>query len=306
MERTEPGDRRPSGPTRGEIVDGIASELESAGLESARSEAERLVSSALGILRPELITGRGERVSAAQAVEIARATSRRLEGEPLQHIEGSTDFRTLVLVSDGRALVPRPETEQLVDVIASRLPTTGPVPRALEIGVGSGAIALSLLSECIVEYVLAVDVSGPALDQARENAARAGIGEGLELRRCTQEIWPDLEGERAFDLVVSNPPYVATTDIDGLSVEVRNHDPRIALDGGPDGLAVVRAVLRGAPEVLRAGGRIWLEIGSDQGPAVLDLLTADGRLEACEIATDLTGRDRFATALRRASEASPK
>jgi release factor glutamine methyltransferase len=306
MERAEPGNRRPSGPTRGEIVDGIASELELAGLGSARAEAERLVSSTLGIPRAEMITGRAERVSAAEAVEIARATSRRLEGEPLQHIEGSTDFRTLVLVSDGRALVPRPETEQLVDLVASRLPTNRPVPRALEIGVGSGAIALSLLTEDIVEYVLAVDVSAAALDQARENAARAGVGEGLELRRCVPEIWPGLEDERPFDLVVSNPPYVATTDIDGLSVEVRDHDPRIALDGGPDGLAVVRSIIRGAPDLLHPGGRIILEIGSDQGPAVLDLLTADGRLEACEIAPDLTGRDRFATALRRASEASPK
>lgn len=305
MRRPEPADRRPAGPTRGEIVDGIASELKIAGLESARLEAERLVASVLEVGRAELVAERSTRVSPEHAAAIARAVSRRLEGVPLQHIEGSTGFRSLVLVSDGRALVPRPETEQLVDLVASHRPGVAPL-QVLEVGVGSGAIALSLLAEGVAERVLAVDVSTRALDQARENASITGVRAGLDLRPCSPAIWPDVEGEGPFDVVVSNPPYVASRDIDGLSPEVRDHDPRVALDGGDDGLDVVRTILRGAPDVLRPEGRVWLEIGADQGADVLGLLEADPRLENAEISSDLAGRDRFATATRRPSASAPE
>ncbi|MDH3732826.1 MAG: peptide chain release factor N(5)-glutamine methyltransferase [Gemmatimonadota bacterium] len=294
-----PGSRRPYGPTRSEIVEGIATELAAAGVESARLEAERLVSGILGITRGELATAGGERVNPDEALGVARAVSRRLDGEPLQHVEGSVDFRTLVLVSDGRALIPRPETEQLVDVISEWVARDGPFERVLEIGVGSAAIALSLLSEGLAVRALGVDVSGEALAQAAENAERVGVP-GLELRSCGPEIWPDLAGESPFDLVVSNPPYVASADVPHLDVEVRLHEPRVALDGGPDGLEVVRAVLAGVPAALAPGGRVLLEIGSDQGARVARLLAGESLLEVPRIRTDLAGRDRFVTA-RRAS-----
>lgn len=290
--------RRPAGPTRREVVEGVAGELAIAGIESPRVDAERLVAAALGVPRSELsVGGSGIRVDPAGAIAVARAVARRLSGEPLQHIEGSIDFRRLVLVSDGRALVPRPETEQLVDLVARRLGGEQ-AGRVLEIGVGSAAIALSLLVEGHARRVIGLDVSTAALEQARENAERAGVGDALELRRCDPSIWSAVSGERAFDAVVSNPPYVATAAIEGLAPEVRDHEPREALDGGPEGLDVIRAVVAGAAGVLRPRGLLALEIGSDQGERLAGLLEAAGVWDEVRIDADLAGRVRFASARR--------
>ena len=297
MAETAERGRRPAGPTRAEVVEGVAGELAAAGLPSPRVEAERLVASVLGVERARLQTHGTERLSPAQAADIARAVSRRMAGEPLQHLEGTVDFRTLTLVSDPRALIPRPETEHLIDVVAARI-GGGPAPRALEIGVGSGAISLALLSEGLADVVVALDVSASALEQAAENARAAGLDDRLDLRRCRPAVWPDLEGERPFDLIVSNPPYIRSRDIDELQVEVRDHEPRVALDGGDDGLDVVRAIIAGAPEALVAEGRLFLEIGSDQGDAVSRLFAADPRWRDPEIVADLTGRPRYAIAVR--------
>jgi len=289
--------RRPSGPTRREVVEGLIRELAAAGLESPRTEAERLVASTLGIERSGIATAGALPVSPADAVAIARAVQRRLSGEPIQHIEGSAEFRELVLVSDRRALVPRPETEQLVDLVAGLLEGAA-VESALEIGVGSGAIALSLLREGLARRVVGLDISAAALEQARENAARAGVGDALELRLCPPSIWPAVEGEPPFDLVVSNPPYVATNEIGSLAPEVRDHEPREALDGGADGLEVIRAVVSGAAGALRAGGRLVLEIGAQQGERVEALMDADDRWDRVRIDADLARRTRFASARR--------
>ncbi|MFV1987393.1 MAG: peptide chain release factor N(5)-glutamine methyltransferase [Gemmatimonadota bacterium] len=286
--------RRPVGPTRAEILDGIARELDESGLEAPRLEAERLLAAILHVSRSELISEGGRRVTPEHAAEIARAVGRRLDGEPLQHIEGFVEFRRLVLVSDRRALIPRPETEQLVDLVADRVGRGAPIGRVLEVGVGSGAIALSLLEEGIAQSVVAVDVSAAALEQARENAARAGLADRLELLECSPSVWPDVRGTGPFDAVVSNPPYVASGEIDELAVEVRGHDPRMALDGGDDGLGVLRTVIRGAPEVLAEGGWIFLEIGADQGEAVSRMLASDPRWADTSIRRDLAGRPRFA------------
>jgi release factor glutamine methyltransferase len=292
----ERAERRPAGPTWAEILDGITRELDQSGLDSPRVEAERLVASTLDVVRSELICEKSRRVTPEQAIAIARAVGRRLEGEPLQHIEGSVEFRNLVLVSDRRALIPRPETEQLIDLVAVWVAKRGTLDRVLEIGVGSGAIALSLLGEGLARAVLAVDVSLAALDQARENAARSGLADRLELRTCSPEVWPEVRDAGRFDAVLSNPPYVASAEIEGLSLEVRGHDPREALDGGPDGLDVLRTVISGAPSVLVEGGRIFLEIGADQGDAVSRLFALDPRWIDPSICRDLADRPRFATA----------
>lgn len=295
----EPGgvqDRRPVSPTRREILAGITSELRQAGLESPHVEAERLIATALSISRSDLTVGAAERVAGPEAVQVARAVARRLEGEPLQHIEGSVAFRRLVLVSDGRALIPRPETEQLVELVARRVATEGPARRALEVGVGSGAVALSLIAENLADLVVGLDVSERALGQARQNAERADLAARLELRRCPVEIWPAVSGEARFDLLVANLPYIATDEVDRLQTEVRDHEPRVALDGGPDGLDVIRTLIEGAPDALVPGARIFLEIGADQGPAVRALFDEGGRWEEVRIEPDLAGRPRFATA----------
>lgn len=289
--------RRPAGPTRREIVEGVRRELELAGLEAPRVEAERLVAAALGLSRSELGVSGGERVDPAGAASVARTVSRRLEGQPLQHIEGTVDFRRVRLVSDGRALIPRPETEQLLDLVAAWHRDRGTPVEALDIGVGSGAIAISLLDEGIADRVVGLDVSEDALELARENARRANV-ENLELRACPPDIWSALAPDERFDLIISNPPYVTTTEWTGLDPVVRDREPRVALDGGEDGLEVIRTVVAGAPVRLREGGALLLEIGMSQGSAVLRLLEAEALLSDGRIGTDLAGRPRFASARR--------
>ena len=293
--------RRPAGPTRREIVQGVRRELGLAGLEAPRAEAERLVAAALALSRSELGASGGERVDPAGAAAVARAVSRRLEGQPLQHIEGTVDFRRVRLVSDGRALIPRPETEQLVDLVADWQHARGTSIEALDIGVGSGAIALALLDEGIASRVVALDVSDKALDLARRNARRASA-EGLDLRLCPPDIWSVLAPGERFDLIISNPPYVTTSEWTGLDAVVRDHEPRVALDGGEDGLDVIRTVVSGAAARLRAGGALFLEIGMSQGSAVLRLLEAEPLLCKPRIAKDLSGRPRFAYARKTGPE----
>ena len=292
--------RRPVGPTRREIVQGVRRELELAGLDAPRVEAERLVAAALAVSVSELGLSGGERVDPADAAAVARAVSRRLEGQPLQHIEGTVDFRRVRLVSDGRALIPRPETEQLLDLVTAwRRARDAPVD-ALDIGAGSGAIAIALLDEGIAGRVVGLDVSEAALDQARENARRADA-DGLELRRCPPDIWSALKTGEAFDLIISNPPYVTTPEWAGLDPVVRDHEPRVALDGGEDGLDVIRTIVSGAAARLREGGALFLEIGMSQAPAVMALLEAEPILTDCHVRVDLAGRPRFVSARKRAS-----
>lgn len=288
---------RPAGPTRREIVQGVRRELELAGLEAPRTEAERLVAAALALSRSELGVSGGERVDAATAAEVARAVSRRLEGQPLQHIEGTVDFRRVRLVSDGRALIPRPETEQLIDHIAAWRRDRGAPASALDIGVGSGAIAIALLDEGIAAGVVGLDVSEDALSLAGANARRAGV-EGLELRACPPGIWSALAPDERFDFIISNPPYVTTREWAGLDAVVRDHEPRIALDGGEDGLDVIRTVVSGAAARLREGGALFLEMGMSQGSAVLALLQAEAEFTDARVRVDLAGRPRFASARR--------
>ena len=295
--------RRPAGPTRREIVQGVRRELELARLEAPRVEAERLVAAALGLSRSELGVSGGERVDPAGAASVARAVSRRLEGQPLQHIEGTVDFRRVRLVSDGRALIPRPETEQLLDLVAAWHRDRGAPVEALDIGVGSGAIAIALLNEGIAGRVVGLDVSEDALDLARENV-RGGDVEHLDLRTCLPDIWSALAPDERFDLIISNPPYVTTSEWTGLDPVVRDHEPRVALDGGEDGLEVIRTVVAGAPARLREGGALFLEVGMSQGSAVLRFLKAEALLSDVRIGTDLAGRPRFASA-RKADDGCP-
>lgn len=287
--------RRPAGPTRREIVQGVRRELELAGLEAPRVEAERLVAAALDLSRSELGVSGGERVDPAGAASVARAVSRRLEGQPLQHIEGTVDFRRVRLVSDGRALIPRPETEQLIDLVAAWHRDRGAPVDALDIGVGSGAIAIALLDEKIASRVVGLDVSEDALGLARANARRAGT-DGLELRACAPDIWSALAPGETFDLIITNPPYVTTDEWGDLEAVVRDHEPRVALDGGEDGLDVIRTVVSGAAGRLRDRGALFLEIGMSQGSAVLALLQAEPRLTDARVGLDLAGRPRFASA----------
>ena len=291
--------RRPIGPTRREVVQGVARELSSQGIESSRLEAERLVSTVLDVKPADLLDQGGVQLDPATAGRVAMAVARRLNGEPLQHIEGTAEFRSIELISDTRALIPRPETEELVDHIGNWIGKRAPIHRGLDIGTGSGAIALALLDEGLVSHIVGLDVSQEALAQAKENIEMSGI-EGLELRLCQSDIWSAMLPQETFGLVVSNPPYVASMDWRRLDPKVRDYEPRLAIDGGPDGLKVIRQIISGAAIALESDGAIFLEIDSSKGPAVLDLLRSTPGLSEARISPDLSGRSRFASAIKRA------
>jgi len=290
---------RPPGPTRSEAVRGVTDELTAVGVESPRLEAERLVAHALGVERHALVVSAAERLSAEQAVRLARAVVRRIGGEPLQHIEGTVAFRELVLVSDRRAFIPRPETEQLVSLVAEWAGDRAPLSLALDIGTGSGAIALALLSEGVVERVVGLDLSEDALRQAAENRERAGIDpSAFELRSVGGGLWGAVAAEERYALIVSNPPYVAEDEVEGLPVEIRRHEPTVALSGGRNGLDLAVEITDGASRHLRPGGALFLELGTGQAEAVAARLREGRVWERVEILEDLTGRARFVRAIR--------
>ncbi len=306
--------RRLSAPSRRDVIEGLTTELEAGGIQGARHEAERLLCRVLEVSRTDLLLGADSPVGPEEAGRIAAISRRRLSGVPLQHIEGTVAFRDLELLCDGRALVPRPETEQLVQRVvdwAFSAESTDGVRRvrraaatvvpaleaALDIGTGSGAIALSLLHEGVVNRAVAVDISSGALGQARQNAVRAGLEKRVDFREVAVSPWDAVSPEETFDVIVSNPPYIADAEVETLSPEVRNHDPRVALAGGVDGLDLVREIAGRALHHLRPGGGLFLEVGVEQGERARGLLEDAGTWRTVQVLQDLAGRGRFVIAL---------
>lgn len=287
--------KAPAGPTRREARAGAAAELQQAGIESAELEAERLLAHALGIERGELLVDLDRRLSPEEAGSFARAVSRRLTREPLQHIEGDVHFRHLRLLCDGRALVPRPETEQLVDRVAGWL-AGRTIDVALDIGTGTGAIAASLVAEGIAARAVATDVSAAALELAAENLERLGLADRIELRHTGGPVWEPIGESERFGCIVSNPPYVSQSESLDLPPEVAAFDPPAALVAGPEGLDVIREIARGASTHLEPGGALFVEIGASQGAAVRRLFEDRPEWRRVLIQRDLAGLDRFARA----------
>ena len=215
------------------------------------------------------------------------ATVRRGEREPLQHILGTAPFRDLILQSDRRALIPRPETEELVDLALGLFPADQAV-RALDLGTGSGAIALALAQERPAWKVEALDASEDALALARENAAALGLADRVAFARSD---WFGAVTD-AYDLIVSNPPYLTDAEVAEAEPEVRLHDPMAALVAPDDGLADLRRILTDTPKFLRPGGWVVLETGIEQHAALADISRAAGLAEG-QGRPDLSGRPRF-------------
>jgi release factor glutamine methyltransferase len=233
-------------------------------------------------------------LSEAQVADLETLIERRARREPVSHILGVKGFWKVLLRVTPDVLTPRPETETILDVVLPDLPA-GRRVSVLDLGVGSGAILLAILAERSNAVGLGVDVSEEALAVARENAANLGLAGRAALLRGD---WTSGLASASFDLVVSNPPYIPSADIAGLAPEVRDHEPRLALDGGLDGLDAYRQL---APEILRVlkpGGRFAVEIGFDQGPAVMALFAGAGA-EGVRLVRDLADRDRVVTGLRK-------
>jgi release factor glutamine methyltransferase len=263
-------------------------------LDSPELDARLLVGHALGLDHTGLTIDSGRSLRGNAAHALAALAARRLEREPVARILGVKEFWGLPLRLNDATLVPRPETETVVEAALAAIDSAGPRTRALRIadlGTGSGALLIALLSELPNASGLGTDVSREALAAARGNADRLGIAARTEFAIC--DFGAALTG--SFDLVVSNPPYIASADIDALSREVR-HDPRRALDGGADGLDCYRTIAGQVPKLLKPNGDLVVELGIGQEPAVATLFRAAGLMPS-PARPDLSGIPRALHAL---------
>lgn len=261
--------------------------LEAAGIDGPVIDARLLVEAACDATRTDIVTDPHRPLTDAQAARLEDYVARRERREPVSHILGRKGFWKIMVQVTPDVLTPRPDTEVIVDHV---LKTTAEHERfsILDLGVGSGAILLAILAERPAAKGLGVDASDEALAVARENAANLGLAARTALLRGD---WAFGLADASFDLVVSNPPYIASEVIEGLEPEVRDHEPRLALDGGPDGLDAYRVL---APEILRVlkpGGRFAVEIGYDQKHAVEALFRDAGARDIVTI-KDLGDRHR--------------
>jgi release factor glutamine methyltransferase len=262
--------------------------------ERARFDAETLLLYVLEKNKAWLLAHGDEELPAAPAAHFAAFVERRERGEPIQYITGRAEFYGLPFRVTPGVLIPRPETEHLVEkTIASA--AKFPAPRIVDVGTGSGSIAVALASAIPHAEILAIDLSAAALEIARENARLNGMAD--RIRFLSGDLLEPVLGE-SVDLVVSNPPYVPETDRPALAIEVRDFEPALALFAGSDGLDAYRRLIPAAAKLLNPGGFLLLEIGFGQGAAVSGLLKA-GEFERIESTPDLQGIPRVLSAQRR-------
>jgi release factor glutamine methyltransferase len=266
--------------------------LQEKGVTAGRRDAEHLLAHVVGVSRLQLYLEFERPLTSTELDGFRPLLKRRAGREPLQYIVGRQPFRELDLEVCRGVLIPRPETEVLVDEILKWMETKAPVdPVALDIGTGSGAIGLSLAHEGYFTHVTATDIAGVALEVARRNRDSAALDDKVDLRRGSL-FEPLQDGER-FDVIVSNPPYVAEVDEAALEPEVRDWEPREALFAGEDGLDLIRRMVGEARKHLKPGGLLALEVGSDQAKFVAELLLKRGEYEEVRVLRDYTGRERF-------------
>ena len=280
-----------------EAIDKTAGYLAAKGVPDARVAAELLAARLLK-------TGRGMLAAALDAPvpdrcleAMRRAMARLAKGEPLQYVLGEWDFRTLTLACDRRALIPRPETEELVTRVLAHLLSAAfsSPPLVVDVGTGTGAIILSLAAEFKGDAAfLGTDVSEDAIALAKENARLCGLADKVKF--AVADGLDDFDEPQCVDLIVSNPPYVTTAECDALDPRIRNYEPRLALDGGAEGLDFYDRYLGDAVNLLKPGGAVFFEIGESQGEALRRLMEDYG-FERIRIDRDFSGHDRYASAV---------
>jgi release factor glutamine methyltransferase len=271
-------------------------------IENPRLNAELLLAHSLNLNREELCVRLHRELKEGEKEVLERLLQRRIAGEPLQYILGHQEFWSINFKVDPRVLIPRPETELLVEqsLLILSEKTFEQNPSVLEIGTGSGAIAIALAKEVKNIFVVATDISRGALILAKENAKSAGVQDQIEF--VNGDLFGPLRPSREkkpFDLILSNPPYIVRRKICTLAKEVKDYEPTIALDGGKDGLAFYRRVIPAAPGHLRAGGWLLLEVALGQGPDVSELIEEEGNFSKPECIPDLSGIGRVVKARRK-------
>lgn len=279
---------------RKEALARVARFLEQHGAEEAKRDARELLLAASGLSRLDLLLSPGAFLSAEAARKLGEFARRRAAREPVSRILGRRGFWTLDLGVAPDVFDPRPDTETLVELALDRFCNRrGDAISILDFGTGSGAIVCALLSEFANARALAVDMSAVACAAAKANFERCGFSSRAAVMRGD---WADAVNA-TFDLVVSNPPYVRSDEIDALAPEVKLYDPQLALDGGADGFACYRRIACDLPRLLAPEGQALLEVGARQAPAVCAILSAQG-LDIAEIRRDAGGHERVIAATR--------
>jgi release factor glutamine methyltransferase len=282
------------------VLEWTTGRFQRAGIESARLDAQVLLAHTLGCDRVALYTQYDKPLRPEELAAYRARIAARLDGRPVAYLVGEQEFWSLPLYIDEAVLIPRPDTETVIEVVLDlcdhRYGDRAPRRQILHLATGSGAIAVTLAHELPAATVVATDVSDAALALCTRNAARNQVEARVEVRKS--DLWQAIAPDERFDVAVSNPPYVRTADIAALSPEVRC-EPRLALDGGPDGLRVLEPLIAGAPAHIRAGGALVLEHGHDQADAVARLIADTGAFEPAETRRDLGDNPRVTWARRK-------
>jgi release factor glutamine methyltransferase len=279
-----------------EVIQRSTEFLARKGIESPRLQVELLLAHTLRVPRLKLYLDFERPLTEAELEAMRQLVKRRSGHEPLQHIVGSVSFCGLELAVTRDVLIPRPETEELAERAWRYLQgraSGGTILRVLDFGTGSGCLAIAVAHAVKAVEVDAVDASGAALEVARQNAVKQGVGDRVHFHHG-DGFAAVAEGER-FDLILSNPPYIPSAEIAQLAPEVREYDPRLALDGGADGLECLRRLARQGREFLAPGGKLMCEFGEGQAAALRTIFQERGWVVE-EMAADLSGRARFLVA----------
>ena len=280
--------------TVGRVLDWTKGYFEGKPIDSPRLDAELIISAATGMSRTQLYMGMNKPLNADELAAIRERVRRRAELEPVAYITGERGFWSIDLKVDPRVLIPRPDTERLVELALMWLEGREK-PTVVDVGTGSGCIALSLAKDRPDAQITAIDISPDALTVARENGAALGLG---HVTFVEGDLLTPIDGP--VDCIVSNPPYIPTGDIAGLMADVVRYEPRGALDGGPDGLDLIRTLVAQAKERIKPGGALFFEIGHDQGltaPAVIEEI---GGFTNVAVHRDYGKKDRVVQAIRQA------
>lgn len=273
------------------VLDWTTQRFTDAKLAAPRLEAQVLLGKVLGLTRVQLYTQFDRPLSDDELAGYRGLIKRRLAGEPAAYLVGEQEFWSVPFTVDASVLIPRRDTETVVEVVLDAIAAADRAAprRVLDLCTGSGALAVVLAKELAGATVVATDVSPAAVAVARANATRAGVGERIDVR--VGDLWAAVASEAPFDLIVTNPPYVRTGELATLSAEVR-HEPVVALDGGADGLAVIRPIVAGLATHAAGGALVAIEHGFEQGGEVRGLLDGAGGFVPAITRNDLAGKPR--------------
>ncbi len=279
--------------TTRQVITWAADDFRTRGIDSPRLEAELLLCHVLRVDRIRLVVEPERPLTPEELSAYRSLILRRREREPIAYLLGRKEFYGYPFLVDSRVLVPRPETEVLVEVVLERTQGAASYGRLLDLCTGSGCIALAFSKQRPTWAITATDLSPDALAVATENALRLGCASTLEL--LSGDLYAPLASDQRFDVIVSNPPYIARPEIPTLMQDVRDYEPHSALDGGPDGLELLRRIVKQAPSRLNDGGLLALEVGHDQAQRVASGLGKSG-FNSVEVRRDFSGIERIVSA----------